>query len=507
MSQGNGNAVQLASAEELAAERAVLGSILRDNSVGESVREVLGVDHFYTDAHQKLFGIMLGMLDAGEPVDLVTLANTLQLNGCLEDCGKYVYLAELWDAAPTSANVAHYARIVRDSADRRDLYLQCMDLANVAIDRNADLGGTIQRVRQRADFASLGTNGPSAVSYRFREVEAQDVPWFWRNWMACRAVTVLDGDPGLGKSLLTVDLAARVSRGWSMPPEPSERVTEPGGVLLLNAEDDAGYTMRPRLEAAGADLDLVAGCEVIRDKTGERGPMLPWDLPLIAKLVRQLRIKLLVIDPLMAYLGGEIDAHKDHDVRRALRQFKKFAKDEGVAMLLLRHLNKLSGGPALYRGGSSIGIVGTARCGWIVGRSPEDESVHVLAMNKTNLGPYPESLAYSIEPSGNVARLGWIGQVQWKAHEILGHPGQRNGQPGRPPRELEAAMDWLRRMLKDGAKPASSLLAKGMDAGHTEQTLRDARKRMGIVASKANFGEGWLWSLPSESEHVSVPAN
>ena len=192
------------------------------------------------------------------------------------------------------------------------------------------------------------------------DVAAEPVPWLWPSWLPLEALAVLDGDPGLGKSSLTLDLAARVSRGWAMPPGGGE-VCEPAGVVLLSAEDTIKHTIRPRLDAAGADLTRVHHMEAVRQGEAERLPVLPYDLDLLSDWVIARNVRLIVVDPLTAYLSGEFNCHVDQDVRQALRPLAKLAEKLRICVLFIRHLNKLSTGPALYRGTGSIAITGSAR--------------------------------------------------------------------------------------------------------------------------------------------------
>src|SRR5262249_22936941 len=150
---------------------------------------------------------------------------------------------------------------------------------------------------------------------------------------------------------------------------------------------DAADTIRPRLEAAGADLDRIHIFHAVRREGHEVIPSLPENLPELERAIRDRHAELVVIDPLMAYLGGGVDAHRDQDVRRALAPLAKMVERTGAAGLAVRHLNKggASGGNPLYRGGGSIGIIGAARSGLLVARDPDDPERRVFAVTKSNL--------------------------------------------------------------------------------------------------------------------------
>jgi hypothetical protein len=277
---------------------------------------------------------------------------------------------------------------------------------------------------QDEDGPSETADGPAAVLTRLDTVTPQPVSWLWRGHIPRGAVTLLDGDPGLGKSTIAIDLAARVSRGWAMPPAagPVEGA-EPEGVLLLTAEDDLRCTVRPRLEAAGADMARVHSFDAVRTGDHERPPVLPFDLALVEARVKEEGIALIIVDPFAAFLDSAIDGHRDSDVRRCLHSLKLLAERTGAAILIIRHLNKLIGGPAVYRGGGSIGITAAARSALVVGRDPADAGRHVLASVKCNVGRMPPSLAYHLASvTEDVARIAWGGEVDLSADDILQHP-------------------------------------------------------------------------------------
>jgi hypothetical protein len=324
-------------------------------------------------------------------------------------------------------------------------------------------------------------------------VRPEPVAWLWRHWIPRRAVTILDGDPGLGKSTITLDWAARVTRGWPMPGEerqPGEDL-EPAGVLLLSAEDDLACTIRPRLDAAGADPSRVVSLEAVRTEGEERPPVLPWDLGLVEAMIRERGIALVIIDPFMAYLDAEINAHQDQDVRRALHRLKLMAERTGAAVVVVRHLNKLVGGPAIYRGGGSIGIVGAARSALLVGRDPDDPSRLVLAGNKSNLGPLPRSIRYALETVGDVARISWGEKCDLKAADILGHPGGRQKKNAG-----QQCAHVLRGFLASGARPSADLEKMLKDAGFSERAFKEARQLLKTRAFKSAYGGAWLMELP-----------
>jgi archaellum biogenesis ATPase FlaH len=361
-----------------------------------------------------------------------------------------------------------------------------------------DINTFIEQVRTVSDphptLQSLDPVEPIVV--QLSTVPPEPVRWLWPGWLPEGALAVLDGDPGLGKSTLTLDLAARITRGWVMPPgDGRDYGRPPAGVLLLGAEDSLKHTVRPRLDAAGADAERVYSLEAIQQKDTDRPPELPGDLDLMRSRIVAWGVRLVVVDPLMAFLSEQTNAHKDQDIRRCLRPLSRLAGDLGIVILLLRHLNKLSGGPALYRGGSSIGISGAARASLIVGRDPNADR-YVLAMNKCNLGARPPSLAYRLESSGLACRIVWEAEVDLRPDEILGH-GPSHAQstaPGRPDHELQEACQFLADLLCGGPVSSRDVETRAEQEGHTWRTIERAKVRLKVRSRRQ--GKGWVWELP-----------
>ena len=224
------------------------------------------------------------------------------------------------------------------------------------------------------------------------DVELEEVRWLWHDRIPLGKVSEIVGDPGVGKSTVTLQIVAHATTGRSLPgDEFGGGEYEPINVLLLNAEDGAGDTIRPRLDRAGAD---VARVHIFDGIETEEGGLVPFNLrdPLhsyyLAGLVADLDIGLLVIDPLNAYLGG-VDSHKDADVRGVLAPLAELAESSGCAVLTVRHLNKGSTSRAIYRAGGSIGFTGAARSSMLVGQPDEDSDERALIVIKANLAKFP----------------------------------------------------------------------------------------------------------------------
>jgi hypothetical protein len=325
------------------------------------------------------------------------------------------------------------------------------------------------------------------------EISRERVRWLWPGRIPFGKVSVIDGDPGLGKSTVMLDLIARVSTASPLP-DGNGGPSLPMHSIILSAEDSISDTIRPRLEAHGANLDRVTVFRGVNDREGPRPPELPGDLDRLAGLMDECEARLVTIDPLMAFLAGAIDAHRDQDVRHALHALAVTAERTEAAFVIVRHLNKMPGGSALYRGGGSIGIIGAARAGMVIAPDPSDENRRVLAVTKSNLAVKPPSLAYRLVPHQplDCARVKWEGEIALSADALLN-----------PPRETkrDEAAEFLEDALADGPQPARTLFELAEDNGISEKTLRRAKSALDVEAFRRGKdgevgGGAWWWKLP-----------
>ncbi len=206
----------------------------------------------------------------------------------------------------------------------------------------------------------------------------------------------------------------------------------------------------------------------------------------------------------MAFLGGDVNSHNDQDVRRALHALSSMAERSGASVVILRHLNKASGGNALYRGGGSIGIVGAARAGMLVALDPADEGRRVLAMTKSNLAAMPASLAYRLLPADenpDVARVKWEGPTAHSAADLLAIPQDADERSA-----IDDATELLEEVLADGPVPAVEAKRRARAADVSDRTLRRARNRIGVkvrkVGAPGEEGQRWEWQLPEGGQEI-----
>jgi RecA/RadA recombinase len=318
----------------------------------------------------------------------------------------------------------------------------------------------------------------------------------WQGRIPTGAITVLAGDPGLGKSLLTVSLAARVTRG--------KIGRGPGNVVLLTAEDSRAHTVVPRLRAAGADLDRVRFGSLCRDGL-ETSILLPDNTAQLRRLLLEHDARLLVIDPLMAHLSSAVDSWKDQKVRDALRPLQRLAVEGDTAVLVVAHLNKAQGVDPLQRLGGSIGVPAAARSVLLLGRDPDDPDKEtgdrrVLAHVKNNLGPLSVSLSLSIEAdeeSSAAARIVQSGYSSYTGSQLLGSEASTK------PSKLIEAIEFLEHQLSDGRRSVIEVEAAAEAAGIKKRTLKRARGELRVSPEKEGLDGGWWLSLPSATGSVS----
>ncbi|HET6575805.1 MAG TPA: AAA family ATPase, partial [Fimbriiglobus sp.] len=300
------------------------------------------------------------------------------------------------------------------------------------------------------------------------DVRPAAIDWLWPRYLARGKLAILDGDPEMGKSLVTLDLIARLSRGGPLPD--GTHLPGPCTSVLLSAEDDAADTIRPRAEAAGADLSRL-----VLPNFGGRVPRFPDDLPALEELVVERAAGLVVIDPLMAFLPPRVAANNDQCVRLALTPLAGLAARTGCAVKFVRHLAKAGRDRAVYRGQGSMGIMAAVRTALFAAPHPADPDGRVLAVAKSNMGRRPPALGYRVVGSATGQPV-----VEWTGPVELTADGLCRRQPATGVKARDRATDWLRRELSGGPRPAADLYAAAAAAGIPERTLERAKKDLPV---------------------------
>ena len=341
------------------------------------------------------------------------------------------------------------------------------------------------------------------------DVEARPVPWLWYGRIPLGRLALLVGRPGPGKSFLTCDLAARVSTNAHWPDPGFDRAPL-GDTLLICAEDDPADTIRPRLDAAGADcrrVHLLKATKILSDDGNERS--VAFDLSnvdLIRDALGRLPdCKLVVIDPIGSYLGGRVDAHRDNEVRSTLAPLALLAAERGVAVMLVCHTRKTFASFADDMALGSRAFVGLARSVLHLMADPDDGMRKLLLPGKCNLGAPPPGLAFRIV--GSPPRLDWeLAPVRLRADDLVARPPDQTAkQRGPQPQARNAAAEWLAELLKDGPMPVVDIREQAKAADLSWPTVRRASEKLGIIPVRQGFGpEGvWFWAMPDQDVPVS----
>ncbi|MFN8545848.1 MAG: AAA family ATPase [Candidatus Binatia bacterium] len=397
----------------------------------------------------------------------------------------------LWpDADPPGRT--HMARIAARLAAHGCAVRWCDPWPDASDGRDAaDYAGATEELRAALDAAPAW--GPAAeaappVGVLLVEVQAEPVDWLWPGKLARGKLAILEGRPDEGKTTVALDLAARVSTGAAMPGEPTRR--EPAGVVVVTAEDGLADTVRPRLEAAGADC-----ARIVAPRVDEVLSLDPAGLAWLREACKRVNARLVILDPLVALMPGAVDAHRDQDVRRMLRPLRAFAEESGVAVLAIRHLRKAAAASPKDAGGGSVGIGAAARVVMLAAPDPDDAERRVLARVKGNLAAAWPALAYRLVPAGASVRVDWLGASPHTAEALLAAATETD-EPG----ALDTAVALVRELLAGGAVPSTDLDRAARASGIAGRTLERARARLGVRAEKV--GTRWLVRLPREVRHI-----
>lgn len=358
----------------------------------------------------------------------------------------------------------------------------------------------------RDDADAAGTEiTPSRVMYRrMADVEPEPVNWLWRGRIARGKTTMIAGDPGLGKSQISTSMASIVSTGGCWP---VDRTAAPrGNVIIISAEDDPADTIRPRLDAAGADVSRVYVVDAVQEGDSERTLSLEHDVERLRAMIGQIGdLALVIIDPVSAYLGGRRDSYNNSDMRGLLAPLGRLAADTDAAIVMVSHLTKATGANAVGRVQGSIAFTAAARAAYIVCRDPQDEHRRLFLPAKNNIGPDSQGLAYRIESvtTGDIetSRIKWGDEyVSMTADDALAVPVGDEVQTQR-----SEAAEWLREYLAKPA-PATEVFAAAAKAGHSKRTIQRARREADVISTREGFGRDavYTWSMganPPPSEN------
>jgi hypothetical protein len=326
-------------------------------------------------------------------------------------------------------------------------------------------------------------------------VQRTPVTWLWWPYVALGKLCMFDGDPGIGKSLLLAQLAANLSRGNPLPDQYGQPTFPTGGphtTLMLSTEDGLEDTLKPRLEDAGADCSKVKVLTGWVDANGEEHAFCFQHMAFLEQALQAHAPRLVVIDPLQAYLGTGVDMHRANETRPLLDALRRLAERYHCAIVCVRHPAKSSqGGKAMHRGLGSVDFIGAARTGLFVEQHPLDPRKALVSQSKSNIGPLGRTLLFTKEQG----QFAWCGRSRISAEMLAG------GSRGPDPHAFMEALCWLEQRLDNGLPVSSTLLREEADEdGISFPTLRRAKKALGVRSLKRE--EQWDWHLP---EFPTIP--
>ena len=307
------------------------------------------------------------------------------------------------------------------------------------------------------------------------DVVSKEVEWLWYPYIPYGKITIIEGDPGEGKTTLVLKLAAALSRGLPLPCD-DDKEYEPIHIIYQTAEDGLGDTIKPRLLAAGADCSKV----LVIDDSDQ--PLTMADVRLEEAIV-QTKAKMVVLDPIQGFLGADVDMHRANEIRPLMKRIAVLSEKYHCAVILIGHMNKNSNGKSSYRGLGSIDFQAAARSVLIVGRVKDEPEVRVVCHTKSSLAPEGTSIAFRLDKNNGFE---WIGEYDISADELLNGDGR--GQKSRK------AKEFLLEILANGGMTQKKIAEEAEARGIKSKTLWNAKRELEIDSVKR--GKQWYWMLP-----------
>ena len=311
---------------------------------------------------------------------------------------------------------------------------------------------------------------------KMSEIQSQEVAWLWFPFIPYGKLTIVQGDPGDGKTTLVLNIAAKLSKGEGL--DSKMKLTEPLNVIYQSAEDGLADTVKPRLETAGANCENIS----VIDESIKSLSMIDERLE---EAVIRTKAKLLILDPIQAYLGGGMDMNRANEARDMTKKLATLAEKYQCAIILIGHMNKNSNGKSSYRGLGSIDFQAAARSVLIVGRVKDEPEIRVICHVKSSLAPEGDAIAFRLDKEKG---FHWIGKYDISAEDLLSGDGR--GQ------KIRSAKDFLKEILANGSMEQAKIAEEAEERGIKKKTLWNAKKELQIDSVK--IGNKWFWMLQEE---------
>ena len=315
------------------------------------------------------------------------------------------------------------------------------------------------------------------------DVVSKEVEWLWYPYIPYGKITIIEGDPGEGKTTLVLKLAAALSRGLPLPCD-DDKEYEPIHIIYQTAEDGIEDTIKPRLEKAGADCSMIR----VIDETDKELSMTDDRLE---QAIIETGARLIILDPIQAYIGAPVDMHRANEIRPVLKHLGIIAEKHNCAIILIGHMNKASGSKSTYRGLGSIDIQATARSVLLVARLRDKPNIRIMAHDKSSLAPAGDAIGFEMtEDNGMVC----IGPYDITIDELL------SGNEGRGKKKLDIAENFIKEYFgSNKVIPSNEIMMEAAKRSIKRNTLLSAKKKLGITSDKEKAEDGtiyWTWIMP-----------
>lgn len=315
------------------------------------------------------------------------------------------------------------------------------------------------------------------------DVVSKEVEWLWYPYIPYGKITIIEGDPGEGKTTLVLKLAAALSRGLPLPCD-DDKEYQPIHIIYQTAEDGIEDTIKPRLEKAGADCSMIR----VIDETDKELSMTDDRLE---QAIIETGARLIILDPIQAYIGATVDMHRANEIRPVLKHLGIIAEKHNCAIILIGHMNKASGSKSTYRGLGSIDIQATARSVLLVARLRDKPNIRIMAHDKSSLAPAGDAIGFEMtEDNGMVC----IGPYDITIDELL------SGNEGRGKKKLDIAENFIKEYFgTNKVIPSNEIMMEAAKRSIKRNTLLSAKKKLGITSDKEKAEDGtiyWTWVMP-----------
>ena len=315
------------------------------------------------------------------------------------------------------------------------------------------------------------------------DVVSKEVEWLWYPYIPYGKITIIEGDPGEGKTTLVLKLAAALSMGLPLPCD-DDKEYEPIHIIYQTAEDGIEDTIKPRLEKAGADCSMIR----VIDETDKELSMTDDRLE---QAIIETGARLIILDPIQAYIGATVDMHRANEIRPVLKHLGIIAEKHNCAIILIGHMNKASGSKSTYRGLGSIDIQATARSVLLVVRLRDKPNIRIMAHDKSSLAPAGDAIGFEMtEDNGMVC----IGPYDITIDELL------SGNEGRGKKKLDIAENFIKEYFgTNKVIPSNEIMMEAAKRSIKRNTLLSAKKKLGITSDKEKAEDGtiyWTWVMP-----------